>query len=345
VLRDDHEIDLPDVLADLEVGKDPGGHAALQQVAAQAGEERVLARDGDGVAEEDSTVVWVLILCRGLRVRLQASGGSWPRLSSVVLSTRDGTPARVPQADAGELRHVPWSVGALGHVPQSRQHAEPGHDPLLSRARRDSLGKVRVEWASELHAADWILDHVRAVDLTREAVAVTSLVPEGFAAYARVLHPASAGSLEFVQLDALIDVLAGGTSSHESCWFGIWEGYGWMRGFPAYTELQPPAEAGGRRPAPSFAAENPRPAPTTPRLTINDRDLALYHGSIDQAKAFCNVEQSPNLWWPDDRAWCVATEIDFSSTYLGGSDAVIEKLLHDERLEAIRVDPTDRVTD
>lgn len=154
------------------------------------------------------------------------------------------------------------------------------------------------------------------------------------------------GSLERDELDALIELMADGTSSPDSCWFGIWDGYGWMRGFPAYDELHPIAEVGGRRPEP-IASEIPPPAPTTPRLMINGRALVLYRGSIDQAKAFCkaSAEQSPNLWWPDDRAWCVATEIDFSSTYIGGSDALVEKLRHDVRLEAIRVDPTDRVTD
>ena len=35
----------------------------------------------------------------------------------------------------------------------------------------------------------------------------------------------------------------------------------------------------------------------------------------------------PNIIWPDDRAWCVATEIDLDSTYLGGSMELIEAVL------------------
>ena len=29
----------------------------------------------------------------------------------------------------------------------------------------------------------------------------------------------------------------------------------------------------------------------------------------------------PNLWWPADRAWRVASDIDLPSTYLGGTRA------------------------
>ena len=51
----------------------------------------------------------------------------------------------------------------------------------------------------------------------------------------------------------------------------------------------------------------------------------------------------PNLWWPDDRAWCVATEIDMQSSYIGGSQACVERLLGDDRLELYEVQPSDGV--
>jgi hypothetical protein len=52
--------------------------------------------------------------------------------------------------------------------------------------------------------------------------------------------------------------------------------------------------------------------------------------------------QSPNLWWPDDRSWCVATEVDFSWTYVGGSHALIERVLADPALEARPTQSSDR---
>ena len=48
---------------------------------------------------------------------------------------------------------------------------------------------------------------------------------------------------------------------------------------------------------------------------------------------------SPNLWWPDDRAWCVATEIDLAWTYVGGSAALIDDVLASAALEAQPVSP------
>jgi hypothetical protein len=42
-----------------------------------------------------------------------------------------------------------------------------------------------------------------------------------------------------------------------------------------------------------------------------------------------------NLWWPADRAWCVASEIDFNTTYVGGSAPCIADVLADPRIEAM----------
>jgi len=53
--------------------------------------------------------------------------------------------------------------------------------------------------------------------------------------------------------------------------------------------------------------------------------------------------QSPNLFWPSDRAWCVATEIDLDSTYVGGSRALVEAILADGRLESRLAQLDDRV--
>jgi hypothetical protein len=52
---------------------------------------------------------------------------------------------------------------------------------------------------------------------------------------------------------------------------------------------------------------------------------------------------SANLWWPDDRAWCVATEIDMQSTYIGCSRTCVDELLGDDRLEVYEVQRSDGV--
>ncbi|WP_305091365.1 hypothetical protein [Prescottella sp. R16] len=43
---------------------------------------------------------------------------------------------------------------------------------------------------------------------------------------------------------------------------------------------------------------------------------------------------SAHLWWPDDKAWCVATDIDLMSTYLGASEECVAAVLADTGLEA-----------
>jgi hypothetical protein len=48
---------------------------------------------------------------------------------------------------------------------------------------------------------------------------------------------------------------------------------------------------------------------------------------------------APNLIWPDDRAWFVATEYDFDSTLVGGSNDLIDAIVQSSELEAWEVDP------
>ena len=47
------------------------------------------------------------------------------------------------------------------------------------------------------------------------------------------------------------------------------------------------------------------------------------------------VARGSSLWWPEDQVWCVATEIDFSWTYVGGSGACIRALIEAQELETI----------
>ena len=45
------------------------------------------------------------------------------------------------------------------------------------------------------------------------------------------------------------------------------------------------------------------------------------------------------LWWPGDRSWIVASEIDFDSTIVAGSPELRDALLANHSLEAFEVDP------
>jgi len=49
------------------------------------------------------------------------------------------------------------------------------------------------------------------------------------------------------------------------------------------------------------------------------------------------------LWWPQDRAWFVASEIDLAWTYVGGPAGPISQLLAETRIEALPAAPDDEL--
>ncbi len=93
-------------------------------------------------------------------------------------------------------------------------------------------------------------------------------------------------------------------------------------------------------PQPEFVPTGlvPAAAIAGPRVELPNRSYLLYSGEVSDALALLVSEhQTPNLWWPGDRSWCVATEIDLPCTYVGGSAELIDAILADPRLEAMPV--------
>jgi hypothetical protein len=239
---------------------------------------------------------------------------------------------------------------------------------LFHRGPRHDARVVRIgdyESAPDAAAASWVVAGLRGF-----AESVLSLVPAGLEAYGRIFHPAwqwepktrvswrevarangrvahramqwpsITGSRRFYQgnhqpgvwdqepeegslpqelAPALVSVLARHTATPQRCWFAVWEGYGCL--------------ACGPDDAPAF--------------DIPYRWLLLLTGPITAAlTSLCAPPswQSPSLWWPDDRAWCVQTEVDMVSTYIGGTWRCIQELIAQEELEAMIVEPADGVT-
>lgn len=194
------------------------------------------------------------------------------------------------------------------------------------------------------------------------------LVPEGFAAYARVLHPASLrteqghepvrwstvaswtgrtvhpnmqfeliaelserqpyqfepplwgvrpkrGTFPSVECRATAEALREFTSTPGVCYFCVWEGFG-MIDLELYKKAY--------------------------RLEVPSRSYLVFRGPLEAIGSFIEPEwfghaQSPNIWWPEDRAWCVATEIDMMDTYIGGSEECIQRILAHPDLESFPV--------
>lgn len=121
------------------------------------------------------------------------------------------------------------------------------------------------------------------------------------------------GTLEEEQCVALAEVLAPFTSQPQVAWYCLWEGYGW-------PELPPPGQG-------------------PPRVRLGHEDCLLFTGALTACVSFRSGEwfQSPTVWWPDDRAWCVSTPVDGFSTYIGGDEDCLNTLFSEPRLEVLPV--------
>jgi hypothetical protein len=172
-----------------------------------------------------------------------------------------------------------------------------------------------VEWSNDVGEADWIVERllpfgseavgqflpdvfgayarvlhpwragdglrkIRWSDLALEAGVVLGPATqreelESFAAR-HGAQPPRTGTLEPDELKALVDVLAPFTATPQSCRFGIWEGYGWMQGYPALRpviDVAYPIEAS--QPQRRVIPKPPPAAPAGPRVEIPGRSLAL----------------------------------------------------------------------
>ena len=82
-----------------------------------------------------------------------------------------------------------------------------------------------------------------------------------------------------------------------------------------------------------------------PTLVLPTREYVLYRGRLatlrdpgwGQTHGWSWAGgRMPNLAWPDDRSWFVASEIDYDSTVVGGSRLLVERVLS-SGLEAAEV--------
>ena len=225
--------------------------------------------------------------------------------------------------------------------------------------RQVKLAPDGVEFSEDVSEARWVEESLS------EFGKVRALLPEGFSAYARVFHPfyfdhdeeqpvrwstvaewtgriahplmqfrrianlregppyghqdppwghsPQEGSIPERECRNLVDVLGRFTSTPDQCYFCLWEGFGNID-----RRLYKPDS----------------------RVRAPGRDYLLFRGPIDGVMSFLIGEHpfwgdTPSIWWPSDRAWCVATDIDLYDTYLGGSDECMEAILNHPILEAL----------
>lgn len=282
-------------------------------------------------------------------------------------SRRDGLVADADEQMQRDNAHEPGPRPAFGFGLVS-MHGWP------NEARLEPVEGI--ETVTDAQPAQWLVDGLEP-DPT-----VCSCVPRGFEAYVRVFHPAwrlhleegaivrepvtwatvatvtgrtvhrrmqwhqiinrasqeeseldqwvaddetvfdapNEGTLPQLVATRLCEVLLPYTQVPEACWFGVWIGFAW---------------------------EYRAGVPKTESIAGPYREWDLFRAPLDTMR-LCFFEtdvehQSANLIWAPDRTWCVATEIDRDSTYVGGSAELVSDIVGSHALEAFKVQPDDEI--
>lgn len=125
----------------------------------------------------------------------------------------------------------------------------------------------------------------------------------------------SIGQLDAMQFLVLAEVLTRHTSTADDVFFAFWAGNGRFN-----------ADDGSFFPGISPA-----------RFRVGGREQIVVRGDLS---AVLRVQAVPwpnlNAMWPADRAWYLATEIDFDSTIIAGEESLIDVLLVQPELEALQ---------
>jgi len=119
------------------------------------------------------------------------------------------------------------------------------------------------------------------------------------------------GTLTLELASTLLTVLEKHTETLDKCWFAVWDGWTGMI----------------------------KPETAPPVFRIPWRELLLFEGQMKDILYLFAPDryQSANLWWPDDRRWCVSTDIDFNWTYVGATQTCIDDFLANSPFEAYQI--------
>jgi hypothetical protein len=147
------------------------------------------------------------------------------------------------------------------------------------------------------------------------------------------------GNLPPETCDALAALFRPHTRTPAMVWFCLWDRNGafWSTSHSPLYPADARREEIARYQADAQAQDGL--LKSTPLVAAHVRSYFLFRGPLD---ASCSFEPagwytSANLWWPDDRAWIVETEVDGYSTYVGASRVALDDLLASSQVEAIEV--------
>lgn len=156
------------------------------------------------------------------------------------------------------------------------------------------------------------------------------------------------GAMDVETLDALCKVLADHTADACHCFFGLCTIQSWLDSFSA-EKLPPPLELPDDRNHIVLAG----PLSAVDQIMYNWSNslqitLVAKQGKEpppEQEPSEFLQREAPNLIWPTDNSWFVASEVDFDSTLVGGTARLIDAIVQSPKLEAWQVTPTDSLAD
>jgi hypothetical protein len=133
------------------------------------------------------------------------------------------------------------------------------------------------------------------------------------------------------------------------CFHALWTGWGWLH--PGAWGVLSSSDDGQPAAAALAPAGLPADVVDGPGLHHPGRDYVVFRGPLHAALRMGHQvtddwfdPQSPSLLWPEDLSSCLATEIDFDSTLVGGSRQLVDALLHAPGVEAWEVRSDDDLT-
>lgn len=176
------------------------------------------------------------------------------------------------------------------------------------------------------------------------------------------VSPPEAGWFDPSLLPVLAGHLAASTTTPEDLVAGFWSGWGDLNGGMTVaigwerTDEESTTAEGAALLAQAEAEAEARAAEhrafvaslSGPRLAWPGRGLVLTTtrcsdladpARVDRALlgTYLDVGHTPQLLWPQDHTWAVATEIDWDSTLVAGARDLVDAVLADPRLEAFEV--------
>ena len=197
--------------------------------------------------------------------------------------------------------------------------------------------------AATTASAAWIEPARRRTDAT-----VGNLVPNDYTSFLRVHHPPPIPGDWWATYrdlyEAVAQVGAHHTSRADRAWFAVWEGHGFdsvhfQVGWSdrpiddAERQAREATRARLRDESRTRTAAIRAELATVPRFALPDRTYYLMEGPVAAVVGMRDPVtghwRNPDLFWPDDRQWFVATDIDFWSIYIGGSNDFIADLARD----------------